>query len=91
MTRSSSCGWPRRISDQEGIRQAAALMGTEKNKALLAEIGFIGAEETAAAPNDLILAIQADDRQSLMAVLENVDPWLHPESDSPVTSVSPNS
>ena len=76
----------RRISEEKGIRQAAALMGTQKNKALLAEIGYDGAEETTALPNDLILAIRADDRQSLMAALEKVDQWLHPESDSPVAS-----
>ena len=77
----------KRISGQKGIVQAAALMGTEKNKALLDEIGFQGAEVTAATPNDLILAIQADDRQSLMNVLVNVDQWLAPELDSSETSV----
>jgi succinyl-CoA synthetase alpha subunit len=76
----------RRISDQKGIRQAAALMGTQKNKSLLAAIGFDGAEGIAASPNDLILAIRAEDGQSLAAVLEKVKTWLHPESDSPVTS-----
>jgi len=77
----------KRLSGEKGIVQAAALMGTEKNKALLDEIGFRGAEVTAATPNDLILAIQADDRQSLIKVLENVDQWLTPELDSSETSV----
>jgi FdrA protein len=77
----------KRISGQKGIVQAAVLMGTEKNKALLDEIGFRGAEVTAATPNDLVLAIRADDRQSVLNVLENVDQWLAPESDSSEASV----
>jgi succinyl-CoA synthetase alpha subunit len=77
----------KRLSDQKGILQAAALMGTEKNKALLAEIGFGGAEVTTATPNDLILAIQADDRQSLRSILENIDEWLQPILDSNATPV----
>ena len=32
----------RRISEQKGVLQAAALMGTDKNKGLLVEIGIRG-------------------------------------------------
>ena len=52
----------KRLSDQKGVQQAAALMGTEKNKGLLAAIGFTGGEISAATPNDLILAVKADSR-----------------------------
>jgi len=76
----------KRISGQRGILQAAALMGTEKNKTLLEKIGFHGAAVAAVTPNDLILAIQADNRENLATVLENVDQWLHPESDTSETS-----
>jgi succinyl-CoA synthetase alpha subunit len=71
----------KRLSEQKGVRQAAALMGTEKNKGLLAEIGFRGAEISAATPNDLILGVESDSQQILTAVLEKIDPWLHPGTD----------
>jgi len=70
----------RRLSEHRGVLEAAALMGTEKNKALLAEIGVRGAEISAATPNDLILAVQAENKPTLTAVLENIDQWLHPEA-----------
>jgi FdrA protein len=43
-----------------GVREAAALMATVANKALLAEAGLLTAEAEAAGPNDLVVAIQAD-------------------------------
>ena len=71
----------KRLSEQKGVLQAAALMGTEKNKGLLATIGVSGAEVVAATANDLILAVQAETQKALTAVLENIDPWLHPGAD----------
>jgi succinyl-CoA synthetase alpha subunit len=54
-------------------------MGTEKNKRLLTEIGFPAEELAAATPSDLILAVKAQNQQSLAGVLENLDGWLHAE------------
>ncbi len=68
-----------RISEQEGILQAVLFMGTEKNKALLAGIGFPVGELAEATPSDLILAVKASNRQSLAGVLENLDGWLKAE------------
>ena len=76
----------KRLSEQKGVLQAAALMATDKNKALLVEIGVREAEIGAATPNDLILAIQADSQQSVTAVLQNIDQWLSPEESSAATS-----
>jgi FdrA protein len=73
----------RRISEQKGILQAAALMGTEKNKILLAEIGIGGKEVETAAPGDLIIAVQAEDAGTLSAMLGNVEGWLRPSPDRP--------
>jgi FdrA protein len=67
----------RRISDQRGVLQAAALMATEKNKVLLAEIGIGGKEMDVAGPGDLILAVKAEDGGTLKAVLENAERWLY--------------
>jgi FdrA protein len=67
----------KRLSEQSGIAQAAALMGTEKNKGLLAEIGVTGADISESTPSDLIVAIKAESQEALAFVLENIDPWLY--------------
>lgn len=64
------------IAEQKGILQAMLLMGTEKNRALLVEIGFRAAEIATATPNDLILAVEAADEESLQGVLGKLDQWL---------------
>ena len=79
----------KRLSGQRGILRAAALMATEKNKVLLAEIGIRGAEISAATPNDLVVAIQADGQQTVTAVLQNIDQWLCPEGGSGATPEVP--
>ncbi|MDH4265229.1 MAG: acyl-CoA synthetase FdrA [Deltaproteobacteria bacterium] len=70
----------KRLSDREGILQAAILMGTEKNKGLLVEIGVSGAEISNATPNDLILAVKAESEQALTNVLATIDQWLSPDA-----------
>jgi FdrA protein len=76
----------RRISDQKGVVQAAALMGTDKNKSLLAEIGIQGAEIDAAAPGDLILGVTAESREVLSAILDEAEVWLRFTGGSPPAS-----
>jgi len=66
------------ISEKEGVLQAAALMGTEKNKGLLGDIGIRGPEIATATPQDLILAIQAERQEVLDELLGNIDRWFHP-------------
>ena len=66
----------KRLSEQKGILQAAALMGTEKNKVLLAEIGVRGREILESIPSDLIIAVNADSQDALTTVLEDIDRWL---------------
>ena len=69
------------LSQQKGVVQAAAFMGTEKNKILLRAIGVL-IPEAAAAPQDLIIALQADSRKVLDEILKNIEPWLHPATES---------
>jgi len=66
----------KRLSQQKGILQAAALMGTEKNKVLLEEIEVRGPEISEATPSDLIVAVKADSQEALTSVLEDIDRWL---------------
>ena len=76
----------RTIREQEGIFEAALFMGTEKNKALLADIGFDGDEVSAAAPSDLIIAVKADNQPALTEVFENIEQWLTAGPDVTTTS-----
>ena len=69
----------KRLSEQKGVLQAAALMGTEKNKGLLAEIGVSGREISAATLNDLILAVKGDNQPTIETMLANIDQWLRPD------------
>ena len=69
----------KRLSDQKGILQVAALMGTEKNKALLEEIEVRGPEISAATPSDLIVAVKAESQEALVSVFENIEKWLNPD------------
>ncbi|HEU0160536.1 MAG TPA: acyl-CoA synthetase FdrA [Hyphomicrobiaceae bacterium] len=50
----------REIAALEGVLDAALMMATPANKAILAEAGLIDAEAEAAGANDLILAVSAE-------------------------------
>jgi succinyl-CoA synthetase alpha subunit len=50
----------RDVEALSGIRRAAAMMGTPANRAVLREAGLLTAEGEAAGPNDLIIAVEAD-------------------------------
>jgi len=78
----------KRLSEEPGIEQAAAFMGTEKNKRLLVGMGFEDAEILSAGPNDLIIALKGENRSSVNAILENVDAWLLRKPSSLDKSVS---
>ncbi len=67
----------KRISEQPGVLETAALMGTEKNKDLMATIGVQRPEIASATPNDLMVAVKAADDGILDAVLARLDEWLH--------------
>jgi FdrA protein len=43
-----------------GVRRAAAMMGTPSNRALLQEAGLLTPDGEAASPNDLIIAVEAE-------------------------------
>jgi FdrA protein len=43
-----------------GVRQAAAMMGTPQNRALLEDAGLLGDEGKSAGPTDLVIAVAAD-------------------------------
>ncbi|MCJ7513158.1 MAG: hypothetical protein MUO23_09355, partial [Anaerolineales bacterium] len=49
-----------RLSRLPGVQQTAVLMASERNKDLLGEIGIGGDELRAAGPNDLVVAVIAE-------------------------------
>ncbi len=66
----------KRIAEQPGVQQAAALMGTEKNKLLLADIGVSGPAVDTATPNDLMVGIVAESEERVRDILGHLDQWM---------------
>ncbi len=65
-----------RLSGEPGIEQAIALMGTEKNRCLLADLGFGSPEIMSAEANDLVVALIGASPADVQPVLDNLDNWL---------------
>ena len=59
-----------------GVQEAAAMMGTEANKAILAEAGLEAPELRQALANDLILAVRAGDAAAAAAGLAKAEELL---------------
>jgi len=66
-------GVNKRLSQVEGVEQTAVLMGSEKNKVLLADIGISGQALDDALPNDLIVAVIAKTPEIVKSVLDDLD------------------
>lgn len=56
-----------------GVRDAAAVMGTEANKGLLADAGLLTEEARAAEANDLIISVQAETLMQAEAALAQAE------------------
>ena len=65
-----------RLSGEPGIEQAVALMGTEKNRVLLTDLGFGSPEIMSAEANDLVVALIGASSADVQPVLDNLDNWL---------------
>ncbi len=64
------------VKKENGIREVAAFMGTDTNKALLAQTGLATSESAAATPEDLILTVDADTGDQAASALERVSQLL---------------
>jgi succinyl-CoA synthetase alpha subunit len=62
-----------RLSKAAGVRQSAVLMGSQANKALLADLGIRARAIDEASANDLVIAVVADDAQAVDVALAGVD------------------
>ncbi|MBE3102031.1 MAG: FdrA family protein, partial [Firmicutes bacterium] len=62
------------ISNEPGIDQAIALMGTENNKTLLIKMGVKEKEIDSVSSNDVVIFIEGS-KSSVDLVLNNIDRW----------------
>jgi len=77
-------GVNKRLSQMRGVTQTAVLMGTEKNKQLLVDIGIRGDQVATVQASDLIVAVIAETKQVVDEVLGNLDQaLLAVEGDAP--------
>jgi FdrA protein len=66
----------RALADLPGILDAGVVMGTKANKEILAQTGLLPPEAQAAAADDLVIVVQADDQVAAEAALGRVDELL---------------
>jgi succinyl-CoA synthetase alpha subunit len=64
------------ISGQPGVDEAAVLMGTEKNKQILADMGLLDETISSAGPNDLMVALSGEHEATIEAILSGFDDLL---------------
>lgn len=75
-------GVSNRLSRMKGVQQTAVLMASEKNKQLLADLGIQGERINSSEPNDLVVAIIADNHQIIESVLAQLDQILQVQEES---------
>jgi FdrA protein len=71
-----------------GVLDAAVVMATEANKALLQAAGLWTSEVEAAHPNDLIIVVKTDSEEALRSALALALTFLAPKPDSVVAGAS---
>lgn len=65
------------LSEFEGIKEAAILMGSDLNKEVLKRTGLLTPESEAAVPEDLIIAISSESQDAIDKALDAVDGLLN--------------
>ncbi|HMK09769.1 MAG TPA: hypothetical protein VK449_12135 [Anaerolineales bacterium] len=79
-------GVSQRLGQLPGVQQTAALMASEQNKALLADIGIEGDDLRHAGANDLVVAVIADSPTMVAQALAGLDDALRTVRGGAVTS-----
>src|SRR5512133_1297329 len=69
-------GFNNRLSKVDGVIQTAVLMGSDANKEVLTDIGFVNAEVNAATANDLVVGVTAETQAVLDGIMQSLDKWL---------------
>jgi succinyl-CoA synthetase alpha subunit len=73
----------KRLSDQQGIQQAALVMGTPKNIQILAAAGYDGIDDLGASSNDLVVSLRADSAEQARQLIEDLEQYLVRDSGRP--------
>ena len=71
----------RRVAALPGVENAALMIGTPANKALLRDAGLLATEGDAAGPNDLIIAVRAADPAAALAQAGTFLDEKHPQAE----------
>lgn len=66
----------REIGKKKGVSEVAALMGTPANHEILLQAGLAGDGEADAGPNDLVLAVEADSKETADEAIEQAKAFL---------------
>ncbi len=66
----------RSLADLPGIQDAGVIMGTDSNKELLSHIGLTSPEILASKPDEMVIALKADNEKSAADALARVDELL---------------
>jgi FdrA protein len=69
-------GFNNRLSNVDGVIQTAVLMGSDANKEVLANLGFISADVKSSTANDLVVGITAESQSVVDTILQSLDQWL---------------
>jgi FdrA protein len=76
----------REVGSVHGVRRVAAMMGTPSNRALLRDAGLLTPEGDSASPNDLIIAVEADEIAAAYAGAQAAEAALSTSRSSTLTS-----
>jgi FdrA protein len=79
----------RDLESVAGVRRVAAMMATPSNRTLLRDAGLLTADADGASPNDLIIAVEADEVAAVQAAAQAAEAALSPSRPS-VHSAPPN-
>ncbi len=79
-------GFNNRLSKLEGVIQTAVLMGSDANKEVMADLGFVNAEVKSSTANDLVVGVTAVSQEVLDNILQSLDQWLVEVSTSRTTT-----
>jgi FdrA protein len=66
----------RELAKLPGVRDASVMMATEANKSIMAEAGLLADEARSATPNDLLIAVSAEDNSLAVAALQKAEDLL---------------
>ncbi len=75
----------KRLSGQQGVQQAALVMGTPKNIQILADAGYDGIDALGASSNDLVVSLRADSAEQARLLIDDLERYLVRDSSRPTT------